>query len=130
MVRENLARIQERISNAAARAGRTSEEVTLIAVSKTHPADAVREAYEAGVRHFGENRVQEWEGKHATLQDLDATWHLIGYLQSNKANKAARLFFMLWIRWTILTRRSDWTSGARRAGADFEVKSTVGSENW
>jgi hypothetical protein len=91
-VRENLLRIQEEIAGAAARAGRRAEEITLIGVSKTHPASAVREGYEAGVRHFGENRVQEWEGKRAETEGLGATWHLIGHLQSNKAARAARLF--------------------------------------
>jgi pyridoxal phosphate enzyme (YggS family) len=91
-VRENLLRIQEKIAGAAARAGRRAEEITLIGVSKTHPADAIREGYEAGVRHFGENRVQEWEGKRAGTEGLEATWHLIGHLQSNKAARAARLF--------------------------------------
>jgi pyridoxal phosphate enzyme (YggS family) len=91
-VRENLARIQERIARAAARAGRKAEEITLIAVSKTHPASAIRETYEAGVRHFGENRVQEWEGKRAGTEGLAATWHLIGHLQSNKTARAAKLF--------------------------------------
>jgi PLP dependent protein len=91
-MRENLARIQERIAQAAARAGRGVEEITLIGVSKTHPASAIREAYEAGIRHFGENRVQEWEGKRAGTGGLAANWHLIGHLQSNKAVRAARLF--------------------------------------
>jgi pyridoxal phosphate enzyme (YggS family) len=91
-VRENLLRIQEKIAGAAARVGRCAEEITLIGVSKTHPADAIREGYEAGVRHFGENRVQEWEGKRAGTEGLEATWHLIGHLQSNKAARAARLF--------------------------------------
>ena len=91
-VRENLLRIQERIASAAARAGRRAEEITLIAVSKTHPASAIHEAYEAGVRHFGENRVQEWEGKRAETEGLEATWHLTGHLQSNKAARAAKLF--------------------------------------
>src|SRR5256885_4702918 len=91
-VRQNLQRIQERIAGAAARAGRKAAEITLIAVSKTHPASAIREAYEAGIRHFGENRVQEWEGKRAGTDGLAATWHLIGHLQSNKAARAARLF--------------------------------------
>jgi pyridoxal phosphate enzyme (YggS family) len=91
-VRENLLRIQERIARAAARAGRRAEEITLIAVSKTHPASAILEAYEAGVRHFGENRVQEWEGKRAGTEGLVATWHLIGHLQSNKTARAAKLF--------------------------------------
>jgi PLP dependent protein len=91
-VRENLLRIQERIAKAAARAGRSTEEIALIAVSKTHPASAIHEAYEAGIRHFGENRVQEWEGKRAEAEGLAATWHLIGHLQSNKAARAAKLF--------------------------------------
>ncbi len=91
-VRENLLRIQEKIASAAARAGRRGEEITLIGVSKTHPASAIREAYEAGVRHFGENRVQEWEGKRAGTEGLAANWHLIGHLQSNKTARAARLF--------------------------------------
>jgi len=91
-VRENLLGIQERIAGAAARAGRRAEEITLIGVSKTHPASAIREAYEAGIRDFGENRVQEWEGKRARTEGLAATWHLIGHLQSNKTVRAARLF--------------------------------------
>ena len=91
-VRENLLRIQERIAGAAARAGRNADEITLIGVSKTHPASAIREAFEAGVRHFGENRVQEWEGKRTETEGLAATWHLIGHLQSNKAVRAAKLF--------------------------------------
>src|SRR2546422_10982195 len=91
-VRENLLRMQERIAGAAARAGRNADEITLIGVSKTHPASAIREAYEAGVRHFGENRVQEWEGKRAGTEGLVATWHLVGHLQSNKTARAAKLF--------------------------------------
>ena len=91
-VQENLARIQERIERAAARAGRGAESINLIGVSKTHPASAIREAYEAGVRHFGENRVQEWEGKRAGTEGLGANWHLIGHLQSNKTARAAKLF--------------------------------------
>jgi len=91
-IAENLERIRERIERAASRAGRSAEEITLVAVSKTHAVERIREAYRAGVRHFGENRVQEWESKCAALSDLDATWHLIGHLQSNKAARAARLF--------------------------------------
>ncbi len=91
-IRENLLRVQERIFAAAQRTGRRAEEITLIGVSKTHPAEAIREAYAAGLRHFGENRVQEWEGKESGTRDLNATWHLIGHLQSNKAVRAAKLF--------------------------------------
>jgi len=91
-IAENLARIRERISRAAHRSGRRAEEITIVAVTKTHPADAIIAAYDAGLRHFGENRVQEFESKLPALTNLKATWHLIGYLQSNKAARAARLF--------------------------------------
>lgn len=92
-IADNVVRIRERMAAAAARAGRRAEEVTLVAVSKTFPAERIREAYAAGVRHFGENRVQEWETKAAQLADLrDATWHLVGHLQSNKARRAVELF--------------------------------------
>jgi hypothetical protein len=91
-IRENLLRIQERIERAANRAGRRAEEITLIGVSKTHPAIAIHEAFQSGVRHFGENRVQEWEVKRVGTNNLPARWHLIGHLQSNKAARAARLF--------------------------------------
>ncbi|MGA7915697.1 MAG: YggS family pyridoxal phosphate-dependent enzyme [Candidatus Acidiferrales bacterium] len=88
----NLARLRERVANAAQRAGRRAEEIALVAVSKTHPAESILAAYEAGVRHFGENRVQEWEAKQTKVADLDAIWHLVGHLQSNKARRAAQLF--------------------------------------
>lgn len=92
-ITENLRRIEERIGAAVARTGRSRSEITLIAVSKTHEAEAIREAYEAGVRHFGENRVQEWEGKRREVAALaGAVWHLIGHLQSNKAGRAAGIF--------------------------------------
>lgn len=91
-IRENLLRIQEAIASAATRSGRRAEDIILIGVSKTHPAIAIQEAYQAGVRHFGENRVQEWEVKRVGTKNLDATWHLIGHLQSNKSAKAAKLF--------------------------------------
>ena len=91
-IAENLERIRERIARAAERAGRAAESVTLVAVSKTFPAQAIRAAYEVGLRDFGENRVQEWESKRAELADLNATWHLIGHLQSNKARRATNLF--------------------------------------
>jgi hypothetical protein len=88
----SLARVRESIERAASRAKRRAEEITVIGVSKTHPACRIRELYDAGVRHFGENRIQEWESKQEPLADLDATWHLIGHLQSNKAARASRLF--------------------------------------
>src|SRR6476660_7184908 len=92
-VAENIAGVRERIDQAARRAGRNPEEITLMAVSKTFPSQRIREAYEAGLRVFGENRVQEFAGKSDALRDFaGAEWHLIGHLQSNKANKAAELF--------------------------------------
>jgi PLP dependent protein len=91
-IQENLMRVRERIAAAADRARRNPDEITLIGVSKTHSADAIQEAFAAGLHDFGENRVQEWEGKRAGIANLDANWHLIGHLQSNKAGKAAKLF--------------------------------------
>jgi hypothetical protein len=86
-----------RVAHAARRAGRAPEEVTLVAVSKTHPAALVREAAAAGLADFGENRVQEAEAKIAELKAdaPGARWHLIGHLQPNKARRAARLFDLI-----------------------------------
>jgi pyridoxal phosphate enzyme (YggS family) len=90
---ENIAVIRERIDAAARRASRSTSEVLLMAVTKTHPPERIREAYEAGLRLFGENRVQEFAGKAGALADLTgAEWHMIGHLQSNKVGKAAELF--------------------------------------
>src|SRR5438309_2297475 len=92
-IAQNLARVRERITIAASRAGRRPEGIALMAVSKTHPAERIREAYDAGLRLFGENRVQEFAGKASSLADLsDAECHMIGHLQTNKAAKAAELF--------------------------------------
>ncbi|HXP23189.1 MAG TPA: hypothetical protein VN807_03580, partial [Candidatus Sulfotelmatobacter sp.] len=91
-IRENLLRVQDKIATAANRSGRQPEEITLIGVSKIQPVESIRAAYAAGLRHFGENRVQEWEGKYGGVEYLDGTWHLIGRLQSNKAARAAKLF--------------------------------------
>jgi pyridoxal phosphate enzyme (YggS family) len=95
VIADRVAAVRERIARAAGRAGRQPEEITLVAVSKTHPPERVREAFAAGVRDFGENRVQEAEAKVAALSDLHAQglrWHLVGHLQANKARKAAALF--------------------------------------
>ena len=92
-IASNISVIQERIVAAARRAGRGVETITLMAVSKTQPPERVREAYETGLRVFGENRVQEFSGKLETLRELrDAEWHMIGHLQTNKTGKAAELF--------------------------------------
>jgi pyridoxal phosphate enzyme (YggS family) len=89
---ERLAAIRERIEKAALRAGRDAGEITLIAVSKTHPVSILREAIGAGARALGENKVQEAETKILEIGRAAAEWHLIGHLQSNKARKAVRLF--------------------------------------
>ena len=90
---DNLARVQQRIAEAARRAGRNPAEIRLMAVTKTHPPARIREAYEAGLRLFGENRVQEFGGKADALHDLQAAeWHMVGHLQTNKAVRAAQLF--------------------------------------
>ena len=89
----NLARIQEQIAESCRRTNRSESEVALMAVSKMHPAETIKEAYAAGLRLFGENRVQEWQEKSATLTALtEAEFHLIGPLQSNKTTRAAELF--------------------------------------
>ena len=93
MIADRVAAVRERIARAAARAGRTPDDVTLVAVAKTHPPERVREAFAAGLRDFGENKVQEAEAKIEALADLaGARWHMVGHLQANKARKAVSLF--------------------------------------
>jgi pyridoxal phosphate enzyme (YggS family) len=88
-----LARVRERIAVAAARAGRPADEIILVAVSKKKPPEDIIEAFQAGQRHFGENYVQEFQGKAARLSALSgASFHFIGRLQSNKTGPAAQLF--------------------------------------
>jgi PLP dependent protein len=90
---ENIADLQSKIAQAAQRAGRSPSDISLMAVTKTHPPDRIREAYQSGLRLFGENRVQEFSTKAVALADLvGAQWHMIGHLQTNKAAKAAELF--------------------------------------
>jgi len=89
----NLALVREHIAAAARRAGRHPDEVALMAVTKTFGADQIGEAHAAGLRLFGENRVQEFAAKAEAVRALEgARWHLIGHLQSNKATRAAELF--------------------------------------
>ena len=96
MLRERLQKVEERIHAACARAGRQREQITLVAVTKIFPVEVMREAYALGLRHFGENYVQEFEGKAPALSDLsEARFHLIGHLQSNKARVAAGLFHVI-----------------------------------
>jgi pyridoxal phosphate enzyme (YggS family) len=94
-IAHNIAAVRERLAAAARRAGRSPDEITLIAVTKTHPAQTVGEALAAGVTDCGENRVQEAEEKIAQLPNAQTRWHLIGHLQRNKARRAAALFDLI-----------------------------------
>ncbi len=89
---ENITRLQERIAAASYRSGRRPEDIRLVAVSKNVAPTLIRRAYEAGLREFGENRVQEAAAKRSALSDLTCVWHLIGHLQTNKAKTARELF--------------------------------------
>ena len=92
-IAENIATVCERVAECARRTGRHSGDVALMAVSKTHPPERIREAYASGVRLYGENRVQEFASKAGALAELaEAEWHMIGHLQTNKAARAAELF--------------------------------------
>ena len=92
-IAENIGLVRERIAAAAHRTGRQIADVELVAVSKTFPPEHIREAYAAGLRRFGESRVQEFAAKAEALRDLrDIEWHMIGHVQANKAAKAVELF--------------------------------------
>lgn len=89
---QRLKEVRNRIENCARSCGRSPDEITLVAVSKTHPAEIIREAIAAGVADLGENRVQEADAKIPEVGRESARWHLIGHLQSNKARRAVELF--------------------------------------
>lgn len=92
-VAENVAFVRDRIVASARRSGRRPEEILLMAVTKMFPPERIKEAFDAGLRLFGENRVQEFAGKAGALRELhDAEWHMIGHLQTNKASKAVEFF--------------------------------------
>ena len=91
-LRKNLDEVLERIEKVTRRAGRRPDDVKLVAVSKTQPAEVLREALTVGVTVFGENKVQEAEAKIVEIGRNAAEWHLIGHLQSNKARRAVQLF--------------------------------------
>jgi len=96
VLRDRLAEVLSRIERAAARAGRPADDITLLAVTKIFPISAIEEAYSLGLRDFGENYVQEFEGKYPSVAALaGARFHLIGHLQSNKARRAAEIFHVV-----------------------------------
>lgn len=96
-IRSNIEKIKEKIKEAAEKVGRSPEEIILLAASKTQPPEKIVQAYEAGVRYFGENRVQEGMKKIDQLKDKlpEAHWHLIGGLQTNKAKYTVKYFEMV-----------------------------------
>lgn len=118
----NLATVRERIARAAERAHRDPAEIMLLAVTKVFPASAIREAYELGLREFGENYVQEFEGKASEVSNLTgARFHLIGHLQSNKSGRAAELFQVIQtVDSAKLARRLD--AAGRKLDVMLEVK--------
>lgn len=91
-IAQSLGSVRERIAAACSKVSRDPDDVTLVAVSKTHPAETVRAAIAAGATVFGENKVQEGVTKSEEIDDPDCEWHLIGHLQSNKARKALQSF--------------------------------------
>ena len=94
MIKENLDVVREKISEAVKKSGRAEDEVCLIAVSKTKPVEMLMEAYEAGVRDFGENKVQEMCAKYEVMPS-DIRWHLIGHLQTNKVKNVVGKAFLI-----------------------------------
>ena len=90
-IANNIIRVKQRIAHACQKAGRNSDEITLVAVSKTVAAAAIQTAVENGITHIGENRVQEAAAKFERLGKI-ATWHLVGHLQTNKVKKAIQIF--------------------------------------
>jgi hypothetical protein len=119
-VRSNLAAVRERLAAAARASGRRLDDIRLIAVSKTFGPEAVRAAYDAGQRDFGENKVQEALQKQEQTGDLEIRWHLIGHLQSNKSKRAAAAFSAIHsIDSVDLLERVD--SGAAAAGTRPEL---------
>ncbi len=92
-IRDNLKRVYEKVGDAAIRAGRSPEDVTLVAVTKTVPASRINLAIDAGVKIIGENRVQEAEAKKEEVQPV--TWHMVGHLQTNKVKKVVPIFDMI-----------------------------------
>ncbi|MGC9327035.1 MAG: YggS family pyridoxal phosphate-dependent enzyme [Candidatus Hinthialibacter sp.] len=94
-IADSIRFVQEKVIQTAESCGRSPQSVKIVAVSKTQPAQSVREAYQAGLRTFGENHVQEAESKITELQDLQAEWHMIGHLQTNKVKKIVPLIHLI-----------------------------------
>ncbi|HTC32028.1 MAG TPA: YggS family pyridoxal phosphate-dependent enzyme [Bryobacteraceae bacterium] len=119
MLQEKLDQVESRIVAAAARAGRNRSDIQLVAVTKKFPAAVVREAYQLGLRDFGENYVQEFEAKRTELNDCaGARYHFIGHLQSNKTKIAAQIFDVIH---TVDSAKIATRLDAEAGGAGLEV---------
>jgi pyridoxal phosphate enzyme (YggS family) len=128
-ISRRLTEVRERIAAAARSAGRDPSTVRLVAVSKTFPVDAVREAWLAGQREFGENRVQEGLQKIAASADLEIRWHLLGHLQTNKARKAGPAFSVIQSVDSIeLLQRLDRAAVEAGSAAELLVQVDLASE--
>jgi pyridoxal phosphate enzyme, yggS family len=128
-IAENLSLVEEKIAAACARAGRKREEVKLIAVSKTHPVEAIKEAMRCGIRSFGENKVQELRDKMENLgEDLD--WHLIGHLQTNKVKYVVgRVSLIHSLESTRLAEAIEKEACKRAVTADVLVEVNIAAED-
>jgi pyridoxal phosphate enzyme (YggS family) len=128
LLKQRLEDVESRIARAAARAGRSRPDIQLVAVTKKFPAAVLREAFELGLRDFGENYVQEFEGKRLELPDCNgARYHFIGHLQSNKAKKAAEIFDVVHtVDSSKLARRLDADAGP--AGLDLLIEVKLSDE--
>ena len=131
-ISENIAEVRARMADAARRAGRNADQVALMAVTKTHPPDRIRDAYVAGLRVFGENRVQEFAGKASSVSDLkDAAYHMIGHLQTNKAAKAAELFHAVdSVDSLKLAEKLDAAARSSRKRLRFPLRKKLASDCW
>jgi len=128
-IADRLTEVRSRIDAAARSAGRNPSSIRLVAVSKTFPLDLVREAYAAGQRDFGENRVQEALEKIQASADLDIRWHLIGHLQTNKARRAASAFATIQsIDSVDLLRKLDAAAVEAEAGPELLIQVDLAGE--
>jgi PLP dependent protein len=126
VLKEKLERVEIRIVNAAARAGRQRGDITLLVVTKKFPAALIREAYTLGLREFGENYVQEFEAKRVELGDCEgARFHLIGHLQSNKSKIAAEVFDVIQ---TVDTQKLARRLDAERKPLDVMIEVKLSAE--
>lgn len=126
VLKEKLEQVEARIANAAARAGRKRESITLVAVTKKFPPAVMRGAYELGLREFGENYVQEFEAKRAGLGEFPgARFHLIGHLQSNKSKKAAEIFDVIQ---TVDSSKLAWRLDAEKKPLDVMIEVKLSAE--